>query len=56
MGVYLDYNASTPIDERVLEKMVDIYKNYFGNADSRTHQFGSNAKNVVENARKQLVC
>lgn len=54
MGVYLDYNASTPIDERVLEKMVDIYKNYFGNADSRTHQFGSNAKNVVENARKQL--
>ena len=54
MGVYLDYNSSTPIDERVLDKMIDIYRNHFGNADSRTHQFGSSAKNIVENARKQL--
>jgi len=54
MGVYLDYNASTPIDERVLSKMIHIYRNYFGNADSRTHQFGSSAKNIVENARRQL--
>lgn len=54
MGVYLDYNASTPIDERVLDKMVDIYRNHYGNADSRTHQFGSDAKNVVECARQQL--
>lgn len=54
MGVYLDYNASTPIDERVLDTMVEIYRNHFGNADSRTHQFGSDAKKVVENARRQL--
>lgn len=51
MSVYLDYNASSPIDERVLNVMVDVYKNNFGNADSRTHDFGENARIVVENAR-----
>ena len=40
MSVYLDYNASVPIDMRVLDKMVDVYKNSYGNADSRTHQYG----------------
>ena len=38
MGIYLDYNASAPIDERVLDVMVDVYKNLYGNADSRTHE------------------
>ena len=51
MSVYLDYNASSPIDERVLNVMVDVYKNNFGNADSRTHDFGENARKIVENAR-----
>lgn len=54
MSVYLDYNASTPIDERVLNVMVDVYRNSIGNADSRTHDFGGNARNVVEKARKQV--
>lgn len=54
MSVYLDYNASAPIDERVLELMVEVYKNSMGNADSRTHNFGENAHNIVENARKQV--
>ena len=36
MSVYLDYNASAPIDLRVLDTMVEIYKNNVGNADSRT--------------------
>ena len=54
MSVYLDYNASAPIDERVLSVMVDVYKNNFGNADSRTHEFGEGARNIVENARKQV--
>ena len=54
MGIYLDYNASTPIDERVLDEMVDIYRNHFGNADSRTHQFGFDANRVVEHARRQV--
>lgn len=51
MSVYLDYNASSPIDERVLNVMVDVYKNNFGNADSRTHDFGENARKIIENAR-----
>ena len=50
MGAYLDYNASTPIDERVLEKMTDIYRNHYGNADSRTHRFGSDAKKIIKPA------
>ena len=50
MSVYLDYNASAPIDERVLDLMVEVYKNSVGNADSRTHNFGENARSIVENA------
>lgn len=53
MGIYLDYNASAPIDERVLDVMVDVYKNVYGNADSRTHDFGNTARKVVEDAREQ---
>lgn len=54
MSVYLDYNASAPIDERVLECMVNVYKNHIGNADSRTHSFGEDTRTIVENARKQV--
>ena len=54
MSVYLDYNASAPIDERVLNLMIEVYKNSIGNADSRTHNFGENARSIVENARKQV--
>ena len=54
MGIYLDYNASAPIDPRVLDYMVDVYKNAYGNADSRTHTFGDAARSVVENARKSV--
>lgn len=54
MSIYLDYNASAPIDLRVLDCMVDVYKNSIGNADSRTHGFGERARSVVEDARKQV--
>ncbi len=54
MSIYLDYNASAPIDERVLDYMVDVYKNHIGNADSRTHIFGEDTRGIVENARKQV--
>jgi cysteine desulfurase len=54
MGIYLDYNASAPIDARVLDVMIDVYKNSYGNADSRTHDFGDSARKVVENARAQV--
>ncbi len=54
MAIYLDYNASAPIDERVIDKMVDVYRNNIGNADSRTHDFGDNARKIVERAREQV--
>ena len=54
MSVYLDYNASAPIDMRVLDYMIDVYKNYIGNADSRTHNYGEKARSVVEDARKKV--
>ena len=54
MGIYLDYNASTPIDQRVLDVMIDVYQNKYGNSDSRTHDYGETARLVVENARKQV--
>ena len=54
MSVYLDYNASAPIDERVLNCMIDVYKNNIGNADSRTHHYGEDARSVVERSRKQV--
>lgn len=54
MSVYLDYNATTPIDPRVLDFMIEIYRNDPGNADSRTHDFGEQARKVTENARKQV--
>lgn len=56
MSVYLDYNASAPLDERVLECMIDVYKRHVGNADSRTHTFGEDTRSIVENARKQVAC
>lgn len=54
MGIYLDYNASAPIDKRVLDVMIDVYKNAYGNPDSRTHDYGDGARKVVENARGQV--
>ena len=54
MSIYLDYNASTPLDERVLSVMIDTYRNKYGNPDSRTHDFGINARSVIESARKNV--
>ena len=54
MSVYLDYNATTPIDPRVLDAMIDAYQNTPGNADSRTHDFGDSARKKVEAGRKQV--
>lgn len=54
MSVYLDFNASSPIDERVLDYMIDVYRHSYGNADSRTHDFGNQARTIVEEARRQV--
>jgi len=53
-SIYLDYNASTPIDERVLEVMIHSYREFYGNADSRTHNYGTTARQAVENAREEV--
>lgn len=54
MSIYLDYNASAPIDERVLDCMITVYRDSIGNADSRTHGYGEKARVIVENARSQV--
>lgn len=54
MSTYLDYNASTPIDERVLGVMVDVYRNAYGNASNINNSFGEKAGSVVDNARKEV--
>lgn len=54
MSDYLDYNASSPIDPRVLDVMNKCYLEYYGNADSRTHSFGENVRKQVENSRKKI--
>ena len=53
-GIYLDYNASAPIDSRVLEVMINTYYTAYGNADSRTHDYGENARKIVTRGRKQV--
>ena len=54
MAVYLDYNASAPIEERVLARMIEVYRSHYGNADSRTHIFGTEAKEIVTTSRKTI--
>ncbi|MBO9637691.1 MAG: cysteine desulfurase [Siphonobacter aquaeclarae] len=52
--VYLDYNATTPVDPRVLEAMLPWFADQFGNAASSHHLFGWEAAAAVEEARRQV--
>jgi cysteine desulfurase len=52
--IYLDYNATTPIDPRVLEIMMPYFTEHFGNSASSQHMWGWSASRAVEKARKQV--
>ena len=52
--VYLDYGATTPVDPRVVEKMIPWLNEHFGNAASTSHIYGQEAREAVEEARSQV--
>jgi cysteine desulfurase len=52
--IYLDYSATTPVDPRVVDAMIPWLREHFGNPASRSHAWGWEAEEAVENARRQV--
>src|SRR5712691_6331577 len=52
--IFMDNHSTTPMDPRVLEEMLPYFVEKFGNSASRNHQFGWEAEEAVENARKRI--
>lgn len=54
MAIYIDCNATTPIDPAVEKEVIKYLGEEFGNAGSRTHDYGTRAKQAVQNARDRI--
>jgi cysteine desulfurase len=52
--IYLDYHATTPVDPRVLERMLPFFTDRFGNPASSNHSFGWQAQEAAEQARREV--
>ena len=52
--IYMDYGATTPVDPRVVDKMIPWLREHFGNPASRSHAWGWEAEEAVEHARGQV--
>ncbi|NOY05735.1 MAG: aminotransferase class V-fold PLP-dependent enzyme, partial [Chlorobi bacterium] len=50
--IYLDNNATTPVDPEVLDAMIPYFREHFGNASSKQHPIGWKAEDAVERSRK----
>ncbi len=54
LPIYMDYSATTPVDPRVVDKMIPYLREQFGNPASRSHAYGWDAERAVEEAREEV--